>query len=80
MLSCNPEPYFITLDIKSGICLINIKSTNQTWIVNFNYEFQGSLSLLKTYYSETATDVLENIVSDKAFWGTLYLIIPCCKA
>ncbi|XP_045778130.1 uncharacterized protein LOC123876046 [Maniola jurtina] len=70
-LSCNPEPYTITLEENSAKCLINIINTNQTLIVDFNYVFIGSLSLLKTYYAESAVEALESIATDKAFWGTL---------
>ncbi|AOF41424.1 glycoprotein precursor, partial [Seattle Prectang virus] len=58
VLSCNPEPYIMTLDDNNDICLIYVPSTNQTMIINFNFVFVGEVTMLKTYYSETSTEAL----------------------
>lgn len=71
MLSCNPEPYIKTLEEISDRCWINIKSTNQTIMVNFKYIFEGSLSLLKKYYAESTSEAFESMVTDRVFWETL---------
>lgn len=67
-LSCNLDPYIMTLDDNSDICFIHIPSTNQTIIINFNYVFTGDVTMLKTYYSESSIEAIKNLAGDKDFW------------
>lgn len=68
VLSCNPEPYIMTLDDNNDICLIYVPSTNQTIIINFNFVFVGEVTMLKTYYSESSTEALRNLAMKESFW------------
>lgn len=45
-----------------------IPSTNQTLIINFNFVFVGDVTMLKTYYSESSTEALKNIMTKEHFW------------
>lgn len=71
VLSCNPEPYILSLSSNEDYCQIYIPSTNQTLSVSLNYIFVGQLEMLKTYYSESSADILESLMTDKNFWTGL---------
>ncbi|QXL90807.1 glycoprotein [Pectinophora gossypiella virus 2] len=71
MMSCNPEPYIITLEQNSDICFVHLPTINQTIIINFEYIFTGKLSLLRTYYSESVGEAFETLMTDTNFWSGL---------
>lgn len=70
-MSCNPEPYTMTLDSYSEACMIYIPQTNQTIVVNFKHEFVDQLTKLQSYHEESTSDLIDSVARNPALWTAL---------
>ncbi|CAK1587381.1 unnamed protein product [Parnassius mnemosyne] len=71
LLSCNSQMYEIKQLYIHPICRIHIPILNQTIDINFNFEYRGTLTIMKSIRAETTLDVISTIGSDPYFYTTL---------
>ncbi|UPT53727.1 MAG: glycoprotein [Bactrocera latifrons orthophasmavirus] len=72
-LSCNTEPFKLTLQNENKICRITLPSINKTKIMNFNYIYLGELDPTSSRIAqETTMDTISTIVNNNQFLTTLF--------
>lgn len=71
MLSCNYDLYEVIQISREKNCRITIPLINVTLDIDFEYEYRGSLTAMKSIKAETAIDILDSMVRDPSFYITL---------
>ncbi len=70
-ISCNQEPFKLTLQDTSKVCRLSLPSINETKIINFNYIFLGELDPTSSMIAqETTMDSITNIINNQQFLTT----------
>lgn len=78
-LSCNSEPYQVTLDEDYTSCLITVPRLNQTLSANIQYNFMGDVSPVNIVIErETMTTIARSIVTSTDFITSLTNTITLC--